>query len=761
MKKYPFKFLDAYDRDDKGIFFGRDEEIDELYEMVFQSSVILVYGASGTGKTSLINCGLAGRFQPHDWLPLMIRRGANINDSLEKILIDAGGKKVLAEIDSYLFKDREEDIEAAMLNPVCSSLKAVYEKYFRPVYLIFDQFEELFILGASIELQIFIQTVQDILQSAQPVKLIFSIREEYLGYLFDFEKSLPQLFKKKLRVEAMNLSKVKQVIIGVSEYEYSNVTIKSGEADEVAEGIFDKIRGKGKTLTIQLPFLQVFLDKFYLKITGDETRVADAEFSMSELNGMEEIDDVLIDFLEEQVYGISEKLKAGHPVLTVEMTWKILSPFSTLEGTKEPISKQSLYERLPGVDVLMINNIIDAFSHCRILRFNEGSEMFEIAHDCLARPIAEKRSVEEKSILEIKRLISSQVAVKEEAREHFTEKQLIFIEPYLEKFKPNDEEQHWISKSRQKIIDQKRFESEKQQLELANTRKRLRNVRGLLFLAIIAIIAAVFFNTSANKQKRLAEEQKQKAIRHADSANFQKARAENQREAAIRSEMDAELQKAKADSSAFEAEKEKKNAIRSAIDAGKQKRLAEVEKDMALQNKKLADSLKLKAEESAKEAVREKQNAEASAQEATRLKEVAEKQTLRANISLQRFEDLKKTAIGAKHGGGIVFYTDSTGVHGLIAAENDLGKFSWKKAKDTCEKLVLNGYDDWQMPSRTELAVLFANKDFVSGFTPTYYWSATEAGFAKSHGWTQMFTTGFQTGKGKRNEFLIRPVRKF
>lgn len=74
MKKYPFKFLDSYQREDRGVFFGRDEEINALYDMIFQSSVVLVYGASGTGKTSLINCGLAGKFQPHDWLDLMIRR---------------------------------------------------------------------------------------------------------------------------------------------------------------------------------------------------------------------------------------------------------------------------------------------------------------------------------------------------------------------------------------------------------------------------------------------------------------------------------------------------------------------------------------------------------------------------------------------------------------------------------------------------------------------------------------------------------------
>ena len=58
MNKYPFKFLDSYNVNDKDIFFGRDDEIKTLYEMVFQNPMVLVYGASGTGKTSLIQCVL-------------------------------------------------------------------------------------------------------------------------------------------------------------------------------------------------------------------------------------------------------------------------------------------------------------------------------------------------------------------------------------------------------------------------------------------------------------------------------------------------------------------------------------------------------------------------------------------------------------------------------------------------------------------------------------------------------------------------------
>ncbi len=509
MKKYPFKFLDSYQREDRDVFFGRDEEINALYEMVFQSSIVLIYGASGTGKTSLINCGLAGKFQPHDWLALMIRRGNNINDSLEIALNNAGGK-VESESDEKNWVDEWEndtDKSGNELSPIGKSIRAVYQKSFRPIYLIFDQFEELFILGSVSEQQIFIATVKGILQSGQPVKLIFSIREEYLGYLFEFERAIPQLLQKKLRVEPMNLEKVKQVIIGAASVEDSNISIKSGEEDSVAEAIFQKIKGDKKSLTIQLPFLQVFLDKLYLNITDDKSRQSPAEFTKAKVDEMGKIGDVLKDFLEDQVSSISKELKERYSGLSMELIWKILSPFATLEGTKEPISKKELFDRLPDLSQSMIDEVVALFINCRILRYNENADNFEIAHDSLAKPIAEKRSVEETAMLEIKRLIKSQVGVKEEAREYFSEKQLAFIQPYLSKFKPSEEELDWIQKSEKYILEQREL-AEKKKLQEINKKKRERRKWIAIVFSIVVISLGFIGVREIQERKSQIEELK-------------------------------------------------------------------------------------------------------------------------------------------------------------------------------------------------------------------------------------------------------------
>ena len=226
-KQYPFKFLDSYQKEDADFFFGRKEEIDSLYEMIFQTRILVVFGTSGTGKTSLIQCGLANKFQSYDWLALNIRRGSDLNASLDEALCNHSNGK-------YTFEKKDEH----KIDDLKDKVRSVYKASFRPLYLIFDQFEELYVLGSKEEQTKFIKAIHDILDSDQPVKIIISVREEYLGFMYEFEKKVPQLFRKKLRVEPMTLDKVLSVMKGFNSFENSLVKIDEKDIDRITEGIF-------------------------------------------------------------------------------------------------------------------------------------------------------------------------------------------------------------------------------------------------------------------------------------------------------------------------------------------------------------------------------------------------------------------------------------------------------------------------------------------------------------------------------------------
>lgn len=373
LKKYPFKFLNSYTREDKDIYFGREEEIEMLYQMVFQTDLILIYGASGTGKTSLIQCGLASKFQPYEWLAIKVRRGDNLNSSLEKALSNSEEENKTTTTTDNLdwLEDENEQKPSATDSQITQQLKKLYLKHFKPVFLIFDQFEELYILGNKAEQNKFIETIREILRIEQPVKIIFSIREEYLGYLYEFERKVPELLRKKLRIEPMNLEKVQTVVKNIGRLPQSNVQLKHGEEDTISESIFNKLKTRENTRTIELPYLQVFLDKLYMQIANDTERQADAVFSLAELEKIGDIGDVLRNFLDDQVQRNAIELKTSPEIIK-----KLLAPFVTLDGTKAPLSVAALHQRLPDIPADLIAKSLHAFQNSRILRFDEKEQRY-------------------------------------------------------------------------------------------------------------------------------------------------------------------------------------------------------------------------------------------------------------------------------------------------------------------------------------------------------------------------------------------------
>ena len=90
--------------------------------------------------------------------------------------------------------------------------------------------------------------------------------------------------------------------------------------------------------------------------------------------------------------------------------------------------------------------------------------------------------------------------------------------------------------------------------------------------------------------------------------------------------------------------------------------------------------------------------------------------------------------IGDTVNGGILFYLDETGQHGLIADFEDLGFLPWQTGVNACNSSTNAGYDDWYLPTINELELLIntlalnnnniMNLDFNHEWAG-YYWSST------------------------------------
>src|SRR5262249_20153689 len=91
-------------------------------------------------------------------------------------------------------------------------IKSIYLDYFKPVYLLFDQFEELFIFGSDEEIQEFVDDLKLTLEAGLSCKFIFVIRGEYLENITLFEEEIPDFFNNRMHVERMTRQNAMHVI---------------------------------------------------------------------------------------------------------------------------------------------------------------------------------------------------------------------------------------------------------------------------------------------------------------------------------------------------------------------------------------------------------------------------------------------------------------------------------------------------------------------------------------------------------------------
>ena len=157
--------------------------------------------------------------------------------------------------------------------------------------------------------------------------------------------------------------------------------------------------------------------------------------------------------------------------------------------------------------------------------------------------------------------------------------------------------------------------------------------------------------------------------------------------------------------------------------------------------------------------------------------------------------------IGDYRDGGIVFWVDTTGQHGLICDIQDLGTAEWGCygtvivgangtaigtgqqntndilvgcsqssgiAAEICNNSIAQGFSDWFLPSKDELSQMYQNKAIIeasaisnggSAFATYYYWSSSEFDFYNA--WEQYFNDGYQSINYKFSTYNIRAVRAF
>ncbi len=458
MTRKPYKFLDAFEKEDSDIFFGRQREIEEIHSRLFYSNLLVLYGPSGTGKTSILKCGLTNRIPDSDWKPVIIRRNLNIIQSIEQELHKLAQTPLKSDFN------------------IQQKLRSVYLDYLTPVFLIFDQLEELFVFGDQNEQQEFIRLITDITNDPEKnVKVIFIIREEYLADLSGFEEKLPHIFDNRFRIERMGRSHLLEAI--KSPAEVCGVKIDEGLAEEAIEKITDE---KGNT---ELTYVQVLMDHLY-KVA--EARDAENIYlQLDDLRKLGQLSNLMSKFLDDQLLQM-DNAKAGEDVLKTMIS---------LDGTKKPMrisdiqkSLQQLNKKLEPEQLL---NIVQYFVNVRILREKDENGFYELRHDSLAVMIFGKMTTLEKDLIEIKQFIEVRFQEFKKRKIILDQESLDFFSLYLGKLNLSAEIEQFIKLSAK--INRKK----------ARRKKQLRMV--LVAAAFIALLSFTVWNYAEKKKADFAK----------------------------------------------------------------------------------------------------------------------------------------------------------------------------------------------------------------------------------------------------------------
>jgi WD40 repeat protein len=163
---------------------GRQQEVNELIHRIRSTNhnLIVIYGQSGVGKTSILNAGLIPKLQQEaigerEALPIMLRVYkdwvGDLGKNLEKAVREVRPNESPGTLNSLdLIREQLKTNESLNLTTV----------------LIFDQIEEFFFSKTREEKYQFYEFLNHCIKELLFVKVILSLREDYAHYLLEAER---------------------------------------------------------------------------------------------------------------------------------------------------------------------------------------------------------------------------------------------------------------------------------------------------------------------------------------------------------------------------------------------------------------------------------------------------------------------------------------------------------------------------------------------------------------------------------------------
>ena len=407
-----------FETHEKHLFFGRKRDIEELHNLILLEKLVVLFGKSGYGKSSLLKAGILPLFTDPDespdrqYIPLEVRFGAYVPGSsispVEAVVNTLGSIPTeqefsfLAEITPKLrlwhqFKMRQQSNNPARF------------------LLIFDQFEEFFsypekeqaAFRAEIAEILYEETPQDVRVAARhatreqrallavafDAKVVFSIRSDRLALLDGMKDKLPAILLKRFELGALDERQAREAVIApaaLPDLDGSRFISPSFQfAPDALDKMVTELSGKGAANTGKIEAFQL-----QIVCSSIEKRVAEQNLSTITAADLPDFGNVYEDYYKDRIGELpDEERKPARRVL--ENGLLLVNP---LTGEARRLSRDA-GELAQALDVPP--ELLTHLERTYLIRRDVnslGGYNYEISHDTLIAPMLKARKEREAAL---------------------------------------------------------------------------------------------------------------------------------------------------------------------------------------------------------------------------------------------------------------------------------------------------------------------------------------------------------------------------
>lgn len=432
-RRYPGVHSFEDDEAHRSLFHGREQDAYELLQLIVAERLVVLFARSGIGKSSIINAGLMQPLRDKAFFPMIVRVSAFGGDPAESLYqgIEAACERAMTagEVESY-----EPDPPHWNKSSLWHFFKSFYvwrENEDQPLdpVIIIDQFEELFTTISEASRRNFIADLADLAQGTRPlgrpssadpepelgdqaprVKIVLSIREDFIAHLQEMAPHIPGIFKVRFRLGPLSREDAERAIVGPAELirndrETPPFTWSPRALRRTLDFLCTQIVSDGTTTAGN------HVEPFQLQIVCQEVenriyRRKITKVSDHDLGGEEGLRGTITDFYQDTLKNVCQEFRGFRLRRRLENLCE--QELITSRGRRRLVEESTISQAV-GVAPKILAKLVDH----RLIRKEPriGDNYYELSHDTLVAPILESRRVHERKSKRRLRLGSGAVAL--------------------------------------------------------------------------------------------------------------------------------------------------------------------------------------------------------------------------------------------------------------------------------------------------------------------------------------------------------------